>query len=205
MVQITHSGLNKEKVNDILEVAQKRFGMYGFYKTTMNEIADDLNMSKASLYYYYPDKESLFKAVFEKEKQEFIDILHTKNESCDDPVELLNEYAMIRIKYFGSLLNLSRVRIDEMRGVRNIMKGLWEHFRLKEKEEIISILVKGVNKKQFRIINIDETAVLFLDALRGISISYLRDKDISFLEKEDFNTLADQVKLFTGIFINGIK
>jgi TetR/AcrR family transcriptional regulator len=205
MVHITHNGLNTEKVNVILDVAQKRFGMYGFHKTAMHEIAEDMNMSKATLYYYFPDKESLFRAVFEKEKQQFIDILHAKNESSEDPVELLNEYALMRIKYFGILLNLSRVRVDDMRGVRNIMKDLWEHFRLKEKEEISAILTKGVRKKNFRIRNIDEISTLFLDALRGISISYLRDKDISFLGEADLDILAKQVKLFTGIFINGIE
>ena len=38
----------------------------------MREIADDLKLSKASLYYYFPDKESLYSAVVEKEQDEFI-------------------------------------------------------------------------------------------------------------------------------------
>ncbi len=62
---------NKEQL--ILEAAQKRFGMYGIEKTSMREIADDLKLSKASLYYYFPDKESLYRAVIEKEQGEFIE------------------------------------------------------------------------------------------------------------------------------------
>ena len=57
----------------ILDAAQKRFGLYGIEKTSMREIADDLNLSKASLYYYFPDKESLYRAVVEKEQSEFLD------------------------------------------------------------------------------------------------------------------------------------
>jgi TetR/AcrR family transcriptional repressor of mexJK operon len=205
MVLITHRGINTGKVREILDAAQERFGMYGYYKTTMQEIAEDLNMSKAFLYYYYPDKETLFRAVFEKEKQQFIDILHEKNETSQNPVELLKEYALMRIRYFSTLLNLSRVRVEEMRGVRNMMKDLWEHFRLREKEEIVSILTRGVRGKKFKIKNIDETSVLFLDALRGISINYLRNRDISFLNDEDLKILENQVKLFTDIFIKGIE
>ena len=36
-----------EKLTKILDVAQKRFARYGFAKTTMSEIADDLGVSKA--------------------------------------------------------------------------------------------------------------------------------------------------------------
>jgi AcrR family transcriptional regulator len=56
-----------EKVQMIIEASQRRFGLYGIEKTSMREIADDLKLSKASLYYYFPDKESLYKAVVEKE------------------------------------------------------------------------------------------------------------------------------------------
>ena len=65
MVQIVHSGDNSDKISNILSAAQKRFGLYGLEKTTMKEIASDLGVSKASLYYYFPDKESLLKAVVE--------------------------------------------------------------------------------------------------------------------------------------------
>ena len=59
------------KTDLIIEAAQKRFGLYGVEKTSMREIANDLKLSKASLYYYFPDKESLYKAVVEKEQKEF--------------------------------------------------------------------------------------------------------------------------------------
>ena len=49
----------------ILEAATRRFAHFGMAKTTMSEIATDLNFSKALLYYYFPDKNSLYSAVFE--------------------------------------------------------------------------------------------------------------------------------------------
>ena len=71
MVATIHNGENEDKRNNILEIAQKRFGMYGLAKTTMQEIANDLGMSKGSLYYYFPDKERLYAAVLEKEQNVF--------------------------------------------------------------------------------------------------------------------------------------
>ena len=49
----------------IIDSAIKRFAHFGLSKTTMTEIASDLSMSKALLYYYFPDKISLYSAVLE--------------------------------------------------------------------------------------------------------------------------------------------
>ena len=73
----------------IIEASQRRFGLYGIEKTSMREIADDLKLSKASLYYYFPDKESLYKAVVEKEQDEFIAKISERILSIQEPEQLL--------------------------------------------------------------------------------------------------------------------
>ena len=92
MVYITHSGENAGKIGSILSAAQKRFGLYGLEKTSMKEIAADLGMSKASLYYYFPDKEGLFKAVVEMEQEEFFLAVQQAQEVTPDPIVMLKEY-----------------------------------------------------------------------------------------------------------------
>jgi AcrR family transcriptional regulator len=67
-----HQDIKKEK---ILEASYQRFLHYGYSKTTMNEIAGDLSMSKALLYYYFPDKSQLYVAVMRKLSNEFINLL----------------------------------------------------------------------------------------------------------------------------------
>src|SRR4051812_21091433 len=54
-----------QKREAIIRAAQKRFAHFGVSKTTMTEIADDVAMSKASLYYYFPDKLSLYASVIQ--------------------------------------------------------------------------------------------------------------------------------------------
>ncbi len=71
MVEIS-SGTDNNKVNSILDAAMKRFGYYGLAKTTMSEIASDVGLSKASLYYYFADKDALFRAVVKREQDGFL-------------------------------------------------------------------------------------------------------------------------------------
>ena len=51
--------------SQIVDVARKIFTRYGFRKTTMEEIALASSMGKSSIYYYFPSKEDIFRAVVE--------------------------------------------------------------------------------------------------------------------------------------------
>src|ERR1700761_4790048 len=66
------------KREKILEAAYQQFLHYGYSKTTMNEIAGSLSMSKALLYYYFPDKSQLYIAVTRKLANEYLETLKAK-------------------------------------------------------------------------------------------------------------------------------
>jgi AcrR family transcriptional regulator len=172
-----------EKVQLIIEASQKRFGLFGVEKTSMREIADDLKLSKASLYYYFPDKESLYIAVVEKEQEEFISKISERISSFHEPEQLLLEYANTRLSYFRTLLNLGRLRLETFSGLKPALSGAIQDFRDKEKGIIINIFKKGIEKGIFQINEIDQTADLFLDLLKGLRISLIKEKETLFIEQ----------------------
>ena len=55
----------------ILNVADKLFSRFGFYKTSMDEIAKIARKAKGSLYYHFASKEELFKEVVSVEIENF--------------------------------------------------------------------------------------------------------------------------------------
>src|ERR1700709_589622 len=73
--------VKKEK---ILEAAYQQFLHYGYSKTTMNEIAGDLSMSKALLYYYFPDKSQVYVAVMRKVADDYLESLKSKLNTFND-------------------------------------------------------------------------------------------------------------------------
>lgn len=50
----------KEKRLQIIKAAEKRFARHGLHKTTLNEIARDLRIGKATIYHYFESKEQLY-------------------------------------------------------------------------------------------------------------------------------------------------
>jgi len=195
--------LNRE--SHIIEVAQRRFGIYGIEKTSMREIANDLKLSKAALYYYFPDKVSLYKAVVSKEQDEFIRTFAGKTTEILDPEQFLKEYAEIRLQYFKKLMNLSRLRLEAFSDLKPVLKDIVLSFREREKEIIINAFESGIRKGIFKIHDTDQTASLFLDLLKGLRVSVVNDKSSLFIEQEEFDRLLSNTLAFTEIFIKGIK
>lgn len=73
---------NNPKKGQIIKTAQKRFSKHGLSKTTMEEIARDLRMGKATLYHYFKSKEEIFyeaiKLEIERYKTELNSLLGEK-------------------------------------------------------------------------------------------------------------------------------
>jgi AcrR family transcriptional regulator len=196
---------NLNKGNQIIEVAQKLFGMYGLEKVSMLEIANELNLSKAALYYYFPHKESLYIAVLEKEQAEFISKISEKLQVISQPEEMLSEYAVMRLEYFGKLMNLSRLRLESFSNIKPVLKETNRLFREKEMEIVKEIFRLGTEKKIFKIDDSGKIASLYLDLLKGLRVSILTERRKLVINREEYESLREKIRSFTDIFIKGLK
>ena len=193
------------KIRTILEAAQKRFGIFGVEKTSMREIADDIKMSKAALYYYFPDKESLYKSVLLEEQSEFISEILQKMSFIGDPELLIREYAVNRISYFRKLVNLTRLKYESYSGMKPMLQHSVDSFKKKECEVVAGILEKGKMSGRFEIKDTNEMAILFLDLLKGIRLSTMNNMSSLFIGEEEYSVLLEKTIAFVDLFIRGIN
>ena len=193
------------KASVILEAAQKRFAQYGVEKTTMREIAGDLNMTKGSLYYYFPDKEALYTAVIELEHSEFLRLLEDALIKISDPAEGLRIYVIKRLGYFRKLINLSRLRAEAYTEYKPLIAGSMKKLREDEVSLVKAIMDKGVSDKIFDIKDTKDTAILFLDFLRGLRSTLVSNKSLMVIDDDEFEIMTDRIMKAAVIFINGIR
>jgi TetR/AcrR family transcriptional regulator len=194
-----------DKRDEILIAAQRRLGIYGYEKTTMLEIAKDISMSKAALYYYYPDKQSIFKAVIEKEQHEFLGNIEIKMASIDDPEEMLLTYVGQRINYFKTFMNLSKFRNSMSNNIKPVLRETFLEFRKQEQKVLTQILLKGKEAGRFHTIDPEMDAKMFLDILKGLRFSLVQQQSFVGLNNEELDILENAIKYFTGHFIKGLK
>jgi|YelNatPaOPRAMG01_1025707.scaffolds.fasta_scaffold06117_9 TetR/AcrR family transcriptional repressor of mexJK operon len=195
----------KDKENIILDAARKRFAHYGFSKVTMDEIASDVEMGKASLYYYFPTKEDLFRAVILQEQNELkknIELILEKSVCASDK---LQEFVELRMKFFQILLNLGTLSVHSFLDTKSLFKKLFFDFEKIELGYIQKIIEEGKNKNEFYSNLPEETAQIFLHIIQGLRCRVIRWSKGQGLDEEAQVSLQKEMKIATNLFINGIK
>ncbi|MBU1672604.1 MAG: TetR/AcrR family transcriptional regulator [Actinobacteria bacterium] len=87
----------REKEERILDVAKKRFLHYGYRKTTVDEIAADAGIGKASIYLLFKNKEDILLQLIDSEARSLQRFLYGKIKDEPDPLrklEMIFEEAM---------------------------------------------------------------------------------------------------------------
>lgn len=199
--------MSQDKKRDaIIEAALKRFAHFGVAKTTMTEIGNDLSLSKASLYYYFPDKLSLYAAVLksitganEKKDDEVI-------ASKEDPIHAIHTYLDIRtdfiIKYHNVLEYLKTYTPSTM---PSELQVIFSYLASRELSRITQIIEKAKQKGLLHIIDVKKTAELFYEFLEAFRYSFISRSGHFFPDKKQFQSILKKEKEFADIFFKGLS
>ncbi|MDY0082561.1 MAG: TetR/AcrR family transcriptional regulator [Ignavibacteriaceae bacterium] len=195
----------KEKEQAILKAARERFAQYGFTKATMDEIASDVELGKASLYYYFPAKEDLFRAVIHHEQNEFVRAIEKILKQNTSASKKLALYVEKRLEFFEELLNLGTLNVHSISGTKSIYNSLFEDFNSQELKLIESIIKDGKKKGEFKKLLSDDLPELILHILQGLRFIALRQLKGRSNDRIYVNQLKKESGLFIKIFLEGIK
>jgi len=160
--------LSKEK---IIEVALARFSRYGFNKTTMNEIAEDLKITKGNLYYYYADKVKLITDVFMHIAEEVMSGQKRIINSYDGDFmgtlfELLEDRTQIIKKYY--ILHLS----ENMEWIKGLdLDATIQSLREREVSQFKSFFELAQQRADVQFKKVDDAAFMYVELMKGIALS----------------------------------
>jgi TetR/AcrR family transcriptional regulator len=195
----------KKREQVIIKAARERFAHYGFTKVTMDEIAADVEMGKASLYYYFPAKEDLFRAVISQEQNQFIgaieDIL-VKNISVSKKII---QYVEKRVEFFEELLNLGTLNVHSYFDTKSIYKSLFENFHEQELKLMKKLIKEGKQNGEFKKSLSEDIPQLILHILQGLRVRVLRQLNGRSNDKKYVNQLKKEMGLFIKTILEGIK
>ena len=195
-----------KKREQIIDGAIKRFTHFGINKTTMNDIAEDLSVSKPSLYYYFPDKKHLILGVIERVFTDFYETL-TKKLNLELPLETIlfnsidirntffQKYYMLRIaEGIPDLLN------DEI--IKTNLSSLKDF----EKDFFSELFRKAKQRGEIEHEDMKHVSELYLESLMGLTTMCVMEtgKDI-FPDKKALNKMTQKQKDLSSIFTKGLK
>ncbi|MEP0354867.1 TetR/AcrR family transcriptional regulator [Paraglaciecola sp.] len=188
----------EEKKHQILQAATEVFGTYGYKKTSMQDIADALDISRPALYQYYKNKEAVFLALVE----------HTLNlgeqaaiqgfSHSEDSFEcLLHGIKNMEQVLFGPIF-LKPNGKELLTLSKKLAPDLMTSFEMQLFNKIVCVLDKAVVEQ---IINLKTLNVEVSDAAKIILQSVDGIKNAS----ESLEELDQQLNLFLTVFWKGLQ
>lgn len=161
----------------IVESATKYFSKFGFYKTTMDEIAKHIHKAKGILYYYFKSKEELFNEVLKQElgavKAELSKIVN----SDKDSLITLKDYMLTRLKLLHKAVNYHETLKADFFDRYHFVKDVRDDFTEFERTQLTIILKKGKKEGYLDVKNINSAVNIIMMVVNGIEIPlFLQNK-----------------------------
>lgn len=144
----------KERELQIVRAAAKRFARHGLGKTTLDEIARDIRIGKATIYHYFVSKDELFFAAVKLESDQFIEDIKAIFNNPEPAVgarilEYISFKETIDTRYkllFDLLLKL--VEDQSFEKEKEILKEM-----LKKEEEIVKLVLSSIYSRRLEGMN----------------------------------------------------
>jgi len=194
-----------QKQEAIITAAVKRFAHFGVTKTTMAEIAADLSFSKASLYYYFPDKLNLFAAVLQTIAESGARDHDEELKNEPDPFKAMFTFLQKRtdfiIKYDKILEYLKTFSRQQ---APPELLPVFAQLRKREIQRVTGIMHKGMKAGIFKIKDPKKTAELFYEFLEGFRFTFHATNANFFPDKKQFQAILKKETEFSLIFLNGL-
>lgn len=191
------------KQEQILDAAIRRLSHFGVNKTTLTEIADDLQMTKQALMYHYHDKQQLIASVTAKISREYIETL---NEILDKAIPARAAFLSLidmRLHFFSKyhllfiqLNTADLIREPEIEAIRNETKTA-------ETDLLAKRIELSVGKGEIRPNNAFETVSLILEAITSMAICM--GKQCPPPDQAEIDSLINKQKALVELMFDGLK
>lgn len=193
-----------QKRDEIKKAGIKSFSMFGFYKTTMDDIAKMLGMKKNSLYYYFENKEALFREIIEdniaKHKQLTHQITQQKIPARDKLLNLVNCF----IGYIQELSIEYAISLSSFIEIGKVIRKTFPDLEKNERSVFKKILKEGMANKEFKTIDPVLLSRDLAELIPAIVTHNYNYSDVEFVSEVDFDALTEEINRIISYIIDGI-
>ena len=198
----------KESYDDKKETIKKAglqvFSKYGYYKTTLDDIADTVGIKKNSLYYYFPSKESLFEEIVRSEVVKMKQCVQKSVDSVDDYEEKV-------IIFFKELFYYGRKRghpvsisLETLVEIGQVIEEYFFEIFKQVTEMLADILSKGYKEGKFIKHNSYEVASLLAEFITSFEREQVRKNKIKSADALNLEIVEQKVVGIVSLVIKGL-
>lgn len=196
------SDIKKQK---ILSAAKECLSRYGYEKTTLSDIGKMVGLNKASLYYYYKNKEEILTEVVFNETVDFISSLQAKIKKEDGYKNKIINYFKNKKKYFDEVIHLHNLSIESMQKVLPMFNKLYNIVIEKEVSFLNELLIEAKNNKEIITCDTKRVAQNILTICDGYKQKNQNQVDSRESCSDCLSDNQDEFIFTVGMILDGLK
>lgn len=184
-----------ELKHQILEQASKLFSSYGIKSNTMDDIAQEVGISKKTLYLHIKDKNDLIGQVIEKDYIKFDNRIKEISRISVDPIEQL-----IRINIIIARL-LKSINPASINDLNKYYKPIFEKYRDQYQEIIFHVIIENIKEGKTLNIYYEDLNEEIITKLHSDRIKNIIDTQENW---KDLEITSESIKEMTRYYIRGL-
>ncbi len=194
--------LVKEKIG---RSAMQCFAKFGLDKTTLDDIAQAVGLNKASLYYYYKNKEDIFIEVALKEGEDFINSLQETTLLKEGVENRTAFYLESRFNYYKNVLNMNRVSVDTLNKILPRFFELYNALMKREKIFLTQLLEKAAKEENLMMADPENTASVLINLTDALKHSVEQQAILKGETEIDYTQSLQDIKFLVSLIFTGIR
>lgn len=183
---------------EILLVSERLFFSFSFSSVSMRDIAEELKISKAALYYHFKSKEEIVMKIMENFQTKMIDELKSVGGQEIDSVSKIKDIIKIHFNFLHK--GKSLIFFMKPSGFNELKSLSLARNRIKNN---INKAIHPIMKEAFKTrskVEIDLAVNFFLGILMSLALDeILCDDDKNKIEDSRLEYLTDQIVTFMGL------
>ncbi len=191
---------NSEKYQLMLTTSLELFAKYGYKKTTVEDVATSMNMTKGNLYFYVKNKKDLYEKTIDFALNQWKDYVYSAVSKENDTISKFRLLAVKSIEYIENNQTVQTILInDPSIFTLSSSEDRFYDTNVSAMNMIKNILEQGIREKIFYPVDVEHvTEYLFSVYIMFLIKSYVKS-DNSSLEKMFYEGLELTVR---GLLLN---
>jgi len=189
---------------EILAAAKRIFAQNGFRRTKIDQLAEELNVGKGTIYRYFKDKKSLFLAVFEQGMARLSQTIKDNVAPITNPQIKVATAVRTYFEFFENdrqlIEILMQVRSEFKDDYRRVFLTLYSDYIVRIQEN----LRNGVKMGVFRELDVEKTAEAMSAALQGVLQGFYIREFGQEIETSNPEKLTNRTEAVTALLLEGL-
>ena len=194
-----------DKRTAILEAAAQCFSRFGYEKTTLGDIGAAARLHKASLYYYYKNKEDLYLQVVLREAEQYLGSLQNQVTALPRAADKILAYLGSRLQYYHQVLNLHQLSLEHLHRLEPLFDDVYRAVRERELEFVAGLLQAGVQDREFLNLDPPRAADALLTAADAVKHEAMQQARTAYAHEVDYAPVQAKTTYLLTLLLNGLR